>query len=101
MSMRNMERNILAVYDICDPRRLARVAKVMLGYGLRVQQSVFELNLDFNRLAELHDRVNSIIDASEDSVRYYILCADDWQKRRSIGVNVYDEPNWDADYFVV
>ncbi|MEA3222954.1 MAG: CRISPR-associated endonuclease Cas2 [Thermodesulfobacteriota bacterium] len=101
MSMRNMERDILALYDICDPKRLSKVAKTLEGYGMRVQQSVFELNITPGKLKELHEEVNTIIDNSEDSVRYYILCKEDWQKRQSIGVSNFEEPDWDKKFFVV
>ena len=33
--------NVIA-YDITDPKRLARVAKVCEAYGMRVQYSLFE-----------------------------------------------------------
>ncbi|MBN2299285.1 MAG: CRISPR-associated endonuclease Cas2 [Deltaproteobacteria bacterium] len=101
MSLRNMDRTILAVYDICDSGRLSRVAKALEGHGVRVQLSVFELMLTPVKLRELHEKVNGLIDTDEDSVRYYIVCEKDWQKRQSIGVNVYGEPDWDRKFHVV
>ena len=35
----------VAVYDMSDDRERARVEKCLLGYGIRVQKSVFELIL--------------------------------------------------------
>ena len=35
----------LVCYDIANPRRLAQVARVMEGFGERVQESVFECRL--------------------------------------------------------
>ncbi|NSW87043.1 MAG: CRISPR-associated endonuclease Cas2 [Syntrophobacteraceae bacterium] len=66
--------HILASYDIHDPRRLARVAKIMKNYGERVQKSVFECNLGDEHFARMKDRVDSVIDHAEDSVRYYFIC---------------------------
>jgi CRISPR-associated protein Cas2 len=66
--------HILASYDIGDPRRLQRVAKIMRDYGERVLKSVFECHLqdaDFQRMKE---RIEQTIDHTNDSVRFYFLC---------------------------
>ena len=34
----------LIIYDIRNPRRLQKIAKLMAGYATRVQKSVFELD---------------------------------------------------------
>ncbi|HQM85027.1 MAG TPA: CRISPR-associated endonuclease Cas2, partial [bacterium] len=41
-------KNRLILYDIRDPKRLLRVAKIMENYGYRVQKSVFEVICDDN-----------------------------------------------------
>ncbi len=41
----------LVSYDICDPKRLRRVAKILEGFGTRLQYSVFECPLDAMRFA--------------------------------------------------
>lgn len=61
-------------YDVADPKRLRRVAKVMEGHGERVQYSVFECSLDAAMLEELRRLVRAEIDPAEDSVRWYPLC---------------------------
>lgn len=66
--------HIVASYDISDPGRLSKVAKVMKDYGERVLKSVFECNLEMQMFEKMKDRVDEIIDPIEDSVRYYILC---------------------------
>ncbi len=43
----------LVSYDICDPKRLRRVARALEGFGVRLQYSVFECPLDDMRLAML------------------------------------------------
>jgi len=101
MSLRNVERNILAVYDITDPRRLAKVAKTLEGWGSRVQYSVFELKITPLQLKNLHEKINGIIDIETDSVRYYIICESDWQKRGKLGVSAFGEPDWDVKYSIV
>ncbi|MBQ9873008.1 MAG: CRISPR-associated endonuclease Cas2 [Thermoguttaceae bacterium] len=69
-----MERYWLICYDVSDPKRLRKVAKVMQNFGLRVQKSIFECWLSDSRLNELRYGVDQIIDDREDDVRYYSLC---------------------------
>jgi CRISPR-associated protein Cas2 len=66
--------HIITSYDISDPKRLAKVARVMKNYGERVLKSVFECNLNAERFEDMKAKVDEIIEAIEDSVRYYILC---------------------------
>lgn len=64
----------LIAYDISDPKRLIRVAKIMKDYGTRVQKSVFECNLQKEQFQRLVARVVSVINDVEDSVRIYRIC---------------------------
>ena len=61
-------------YDIVDDKRRARVAKVLSDVGSRVQFSVFELDVNPERLSVCLDKVKAVIDPTEDSVRVYGLC---------------------------
>ena len=61
-------------YDIPDDRRRNQLAKVLKGFGARVQYSVFEAHLTRTQYEELKRAVARVIDLSEDSVRYYALC---------------------------
>lgn len=76
---------LLITYDVATSteggeRRLRRVAKVCLDYGQRVQNSVFECEVDPARLVELKARLLKIIDLEHDSLRFYNLGAD-WNRR--------------------
>ena len=64
----------LIVYDICDPRRLNRVARILKDYGSRVQKSKFEAELSDVLLRQLMDRIREEIDPDEDGVKYIPLC---------------------------
>jgi CRISPR-associated protein Cas2 len=66
--------NMLITYDIADTRRLQRVAKVMLDYGLRVQRSIFEADLSPVQFRELRIRTEAEMDRREDGVKYFPLC---------------------------
>ncbi len=64
----------VVAYDICNPRRLRRVAKVLEDYGRRVQKSVFEVEVGPSSFRELRLRLESEIEPQEDGVKYYPLC---------------------------
>jgi CRISPR-associated protein Cas2 len=72
--MAQRDQHIVVSYDIHDPKRLVRVARMMKDYGERVLYSVFECNLSGAGFERMKERVEQIIDHMEDSVRYYFLC---------------------------
>jgi CRISPR-associated protein Cas2 len=51
-----------------------------LDYGLRVQNSVFECNVDPAQWEILKDRLLSLYKAEEDSLRFYYL-GSNWKRR--------------------
>ena len=61
-------------------RRLSRVAKACLDFGQRVQNSVFECELDPAQFAQLKHRLLEIANATEDSIRFYVL-GKNWRHR--------------------
>lgn len=76
---------ILVTYDVSTitangPRRLRRVAKACQDFGQRVQNSVFEIEVDPAQWTALKHRLETIIDPEQDSLRYYYLGAN-WQRR--------------------
>jgi CRISPR-associated protein Cas2 len=65
---------IVISYDISDDKRRRKVAKIMEGYGYRVQYSVFECDLDGQKLTELKQRLKPLVKEKEwESVRFYPL----------------------------
>ncbi|MCD6419423.1 MAG: CRISPR-associated endonuclease Cas2 [Synergistetes bacterium] len=60
-------------YDISDDKIRNKVSKILEGYGMRVQKSVFECWLDDRQFATVRNRLSSIIDMQTDSVRFYAL----------------------------
>jgi CRISPR-associated protein Cas2 len=76
---------LLVTYDVATSteggeRRLRRVAKICLDYGQRVQNSVFECEIDPARFVELKARLFDVADLDHDSLRFYNLGAD-WNRR--------------------
>ena len=61
-------------YDIPDNKRRNQLAKVLKGFGSRVQYSVFEAHLTRSQFEQMKQAVNGIINTNEDAVRYYALC---------------------------
>jgi CRISPR-associated protein Cas2 len=76
---------VLVSYDVstktpAGARRLRKIAEACLDHGLRVQYSVFECNLDAMHWEVLKDRLLSLYDAENDSLRFYFL-GSNWQRR--------------------
>ena len=65
-------KHYLISYDICDPKRLRHVARLMEGYGYRIQLSVFQCPLDDLRLEQLKADIHPVINHDEDQV--LIVC---------------------------
>lgn len=81
---RNMR--YLVAYDICEPRRLHRVAKLCEQYGMRIEYSVFECDLDAVMFHSLWQGLAQLIDSGEDSVVAYKLCATCERGASSMGI---------------
>ena len=69
---------VLITYDVnteteAGKRRLRKVAKQCVNYGQRVQNSVFECNLDAEKLRQVKAILEDIIDKEVDSLRFYNL----------------------------
>ena len=59
--------------DTAGQKRLRRVAKICESYGMRVQNSVFEVLVDAAQLVTLKSELEKVIDIAQDSVRFYRL----------------------------
>ena len=69
---------VLVSYDVstvtaAGRQRLRRIAKACQNWGIRVQNSVFECNVDAAQWVKLKATLESIFDPSADSLRYYNL----------------------------
>lgn len=76
---------VLVTYDVSTKsiegqRRLRQTARACLDFGQRVQNSVFEMKVDPAQWTACKDRLLSIINPAEDSVRFYYL-GRNWQRR--------------------
>lgn len=81
---------VLVTYDVsvttaAGQKRLRNIAKVCLDYGIRVQNSVFECEVEPAQFVILKDKLTSIFDPDEDSLRFYFLGKKGRQKVEHIG----------------
>ena len=105
---------VLVTYDVTDDRRRRRVAKLLEGYGRRVQRSVFECNLTKAQFQKLRQRLEHLRAGSREagpenrqnqqradaaaqetfSIRCYRLCASCTQRIALLGPGAVttDEP---------
>lgn len=69
---------VLVSYDVSTMekdgrRRLRRIARACLDYGQRVQNSVFECNVDPAQWETLKNRLLKEMNENEDSLRFYFM----------------------------
>jgi len=89
---------VVVTYDINTTdrdgeRRLARVAKVCEGYGLRVQYSVFECRLSSTSLELLVGELLDVINPERDSVAVYRVPGLLAESKMSLGNRPRFEPS--------
>lgn len=76
---------VLICYDVntattSGRKRLRKVAKECQNHAQRVQNSVFEADLDYSSFLKLKDRLEKLIDKKMDSLRFYYL-GNNWKRR--------------------
>ena len=81
---RNMLR--LVAYDVADARSLRKVSAICKDYGLRIEYSVFECDLEERVFQEFWERLLKQIDPKEDRLISYRICAGCVADIRSAGV---------------
>ncbi len=76
---------VLITYDVSTEtssgkKRLRMVAKACESHAQRVQNSVFEANLDWSSFMKLKSSLLKLVDLREDSIRFYYL-GNNWKRR--------------------
>ncbi len=76
---------VLVSYDVSTVdnkgrSRLRKVAKECQNYGQRVQNSVFEIDVDYGTFLKVKDKLLKLYDEAHDSIRFYYL-GNNWQRR--------------------
>ena len=75
---------VLISYDVsttspAGKKRLRKVAKECQNHAQRVQNSVFEADLDYSSFLKLKEKLMDLIDKEEDSLRFYL--GNNWERR--------------------
>lgn len=88
---------MLITYDVSvvtseGRRRLRNIAKVCLDYGVRVQNSVFECEVDPAQFVQLKNELLELYDPDEDSLRFYSLGKHGRQRVEHYGIKDIDDP---------
>ncbi len=78
----------IVAYDVRDPSRLRRVAKICEDYGIRVEYSIFECDLDEDTFARMWSELTNEVDEEEDKLLAYRICGSCVQNIVSGGVVV-------------
>lgn len=76
---------VLISYDVCTmdsegKKRLRKVAKECQNHAQRVQNSVFEADLDYSSFLKLKEKLITLINPQTDSLRFYYL-GNNWKRR--------------------
>lgn len=73
-TMKDVARTLyLVCYDVCQPARLRRVHKYLLGYKVGGQKSFFECWLTSAELREVCEMLGRLLDRSEDRAHIFQL----------------------------
>lgn len=82
----------VVAYDISSDKRRTKVHKTLSGFGRWTQYSLFECHLDNKQYVQLRQKLDRLLKADEDSVRFYVLCADCLGKVDTVGGEKPEEP---------
>lgn len=76
---------VLITYDVNTEtvegkKRLRKISKACVNCAQRVQNSVFEADIDYGEFLKLKSKLLDIIDNNTDSLRFYYL-GNNWKRR--------------------
>jgi CRISPR-associated protein Cas2 len=78
----------VVAYDIRSDRRRRKVLAALKNYGLPVQLSVVECELDAYRLDCMKQQLRELINPRTDRVRIYRLCENCFFRTESFGASL-------------
>lgn len=83
----------LVCYDIREPKRLTKVAKECEQYGIRLQKSCFQCDLNAEMMKKLLKRLEIIMQKEEDSLIVYTICLDCLKQIQTEGPDKIVDPD--------
>ena len=89
-------------YDIKSDRIRNKLSKLLEGYGVRIQYSVFECRITEKRFKKLYQEIFLLVEENlEGSVRFYTLCKNCEDKILTIGKTMNDLSVLEKDVIVI
>ena len=82
----------VVAYDIADDRRRTKVHKLLSGFGHWTQYSLFECYLTEKQYVRLRQMLDRVLNAGQDSVRFYPLCQACRKRVETVGSERPQEP---------
>lgn len=64
----------IVAYDIKEPKRMRKVALLCLDYGVRVQYSIFQFDLNEKLTAQFVSELKELIDPAADRLMIVPVC---------------------------
>ncbi|PMB85059.1 CRISPR-associated endonuclease Cas2 [Dolosicoccus paucivorans] len=84
--------NSLIIYDISNDKRRLKLAKLLEGYGIRVQYSCFEVSLRPTQHKELVDQIMTFhANHEEDNIIIYQSLNTEITRLNAIEVNINED----------
>jgi CRISPR-associated protein Cas2 len=85
-------------YDIADDRRRARLAKALLNFGARLEESLFAAHVDETLGDKLRQTLQKHIHEQEDSAHIIPVCQACERKIEAFGLGQLPE---ERDFYIV
>ncbi len=86
-------------YDVSNDKRRRLISKYLESYGIRVQYSVFECELNTTEIGRLLKGLKKSMDKKEDSIRIYPLCIN--CRRGIISIGNDKGKYYDEDFLII
>lgn len=84
-------------YDIIDDTKRTKLAKTLLNFGKRVQYSVFECDLQPDKIEAMKNSALKLVDLEKDSLRIYRICQTCVSQIESYGI----KKGWEEEEIIV
>jgi CRISPR-associated protein Cas2 len=85
------EQTYIVAYDIRDEKRLPKVHKAMLDFGMPRQYSVFECRLSDKNLVRMRFKLDGLIKHDEDQIIIFKVCERCRDELEVLGVPVVED----------
>jgi len=93
---------MLVAFDIATNGRRRRVTRVLREFGVRVQKSAFEVEVEAADLAEMERRLRPLVDARQDRLAVYPIDRSGQRRVLWMGAGPLGSlPERKPDYFLV